>query len=76
MPMYMLIDPPVTPFSRPEEILRWIDDLKALRADPANAPCRAQVDDALSEARSYLSTSRRLAKIEHRVEIQPNSRSD
>lgn len=45
---YILIDPPVGPFSSEEEILVWIEELKTL-------PNRPEVKQAIEEAYSYIS---------------------
>jgi hypothetical protein len=44
---YILIDPPVTPFSPEEDILAWIDHLKTL-------PDLPEVRDAISQAEDYI----------------------
>jgi hypothetical protein len=60
--MYLLIDPPVSPFSPPDEIVAWIARLEKLAEQPENREknVRKQIREALSEARSYLRTSNRL----------------
>lgn len=44
---YILIDPPVTPFSPEKDILAWIEKLKTL-------PDRPEVREAISQAQEYL----------------------
>ena len=60
--MYLLIDPPVSPFSPPDEIVAWIARLEMLAEQPENQEksVRKQIREALSDARSYLRTSNRL----------------
>lgn len=46
---YILIDPPVTPFSPTNEILNWIQELKAHKYNS-----RPEVQEALETAKKYL----------------------
>jgi len=57
--MYVVFDPPISPFSPPEAIRAWIRELELLSAKPeyAQAPARQQVAAALSQAREWLNTS-------------------
>jgi len=57
--MYLLLDPPVSPFSPPEAIRDWIRELERLSARPeyAAAPARDQITAALAEAQAWLNTS-------------------
>jgi len=43
---YVLIDPPVVPFSSEEDILAWINELKAL-------PDRPEVRSSIEEAKNW-----------------------
>lgn len=57
--MYTLIDPPVSPFSPPEKIRKWVEELRGWRSlpefqDPEN---RDRLEEALSEAESWLDES-------------------
>jgi hypothetical protein len=64
--MYLLIDPPVTAFSPPDQIVAWIAELEQLAQRPEyreKAP-REQIGAALVQARRWLRTSRRLDKLE------------
>ena len=49
---YILIDPPVTPFSPEKDILAWIEELKTL-------PDRPEVREAISQAQEYLNMKKR-----------------
>lgn len=65
--MYTLIDPPVSPYSPPEKISAWVDELRGWRMlpefqDPEN---RERLEDALSEAENWLK-ARRGAATGHR----------
>jgi len=64
--MYLLIDPPVNPFSPPEQIIAWIAELEQLAQQPENRENgpRKQIGSALALARKYLRTSKRLEKLE------------
>ena len=64
--MYLLIDPPVTPFSPPDQIVAWIAELEQLAQRPENREngARKQIGSALALARKYLRTSKRLEKLE------------
>ncbi|HEX6751388.1 MAG TPA: hypothetical protein VF092_29120 [Longimicrobium sp.] len=59
--MYTLIDPPISPFSPPEKITAWIDELRSwislpeFRDHPEN---RKRLDEAIAEAEQYLKDSR------------------
>lgn len=58
--MYTLIDPPVDPYSPEGEISAWVDELREWRKlpefqDPEN---RERLEDALSEAESWLGEKR------------------
>jgi len=44
---YILIDPPVTPYSSEEDILAWIEELKAM-------PDLPEVRFSIAEAMNYL----------------------
>ena len=60
--MYMLIDPPVNPFSPSDQISAWIAELEQLARRPEyaeNGP-RKQIRSALAQARGWLRTSKRL----------------
>jgi len=64
--MYLLIDPPVNPFSPSDEIVAWIAELEELAQRPEyreKAP-REQIGAALTQARRWLRTSKRLDKLE------------
>src|SRR3982750_3760248 len=64
--MYLLIDPPVNPFSPSDEIVAWIAELEELAGRPEyreKAP-REQIGVALAQARRWLRTSKRLDKLE------------
>ncbi len=51
----IIIDPPVTPFSPPDEIRAWLRALTSLRADtPENSPARETVDEAIAMATEWL----------------------
>jgi hypothetical protein len=54
--MYLLIDPPVTAFSPPEEIAQWIGELEELARKPEYAArgTRALLRSALKQARQWL----------------------
>ena len=64
--MYLLIDPPVNPFSPSDEIVAWIAELEALAQRPeyGEQGPRKQIGAALAEARRWLRTSKRLDKLE------------
>jgi hypothetical protein len=60
--MYLLIDPPVNPFSPSDEIVAWIAELEELAQRPEyqeKAP-REQIRSSMSQARRWLRTSKRL----------------
>lgn len=44
---YILIDPPVTPFSSEKDILAWIEELKTY-------PDRPEVREAILQAKEYI----------------------
>ena len=44
---YVLIDPPVGPYSDPDEIMRWIGELESMPQVPG-------VGEALEQARNWL----------------------
>lgn len=48
----MIIDPPVTPFSSPEQIEAWLERLKN---HPQDAP---EVQRAIKQGKMYLQTAR------------------
>lgn len=50
----IIIDPPVTPFSSPEQIEAWLERLKA---HPQDAP---EVQRAIKQGERYLETARSL----------------
>ena len=51
----LIIDPPVTPFSPPDDIRAWLRALTSLRADtPENSPARETVDEAVATATDWL----------------------
>ncbi len=56
-PPTMLIDPPVTPFSPPEEIEAWIEECRRMQKERPDEPVW---EDLLAEARRYLETSREI----------------
>ncbi|MFL5383572.1 MAG: hypothetical protein ACJ8GN_13725 [Longimicrobiaceae bacterium] len=58
----MLIDPPVTAFSPPDQIAAWIEELKQLALLPENREKgpRRQIRSAIAQARGWLRTSKRL----------------
>jgi hypothetical protein len=60
--MYLLIDPPVTAFSPPEQIAAWIAELEQLARLPeyGEKRPRKQIRSALAQAREWLRTSKRL----------------
>jgi len=51
--MYYLIDPPVTPYSPPAEIERWICQLEAFEQTP-------EVKDEMERAAEWLEHSRKM----------------
>jgi hypothetical protein len=53
---YTLIDPPVTPFSRPEKISAWISELHSRRSRPEfqYPENRKRLNDAIQEAEQWL----------------------
>jgi hypothetical protein len=59
--MYTLFDAPVNQFSPPERIVAWLDHLRSqatrpeFRNDPEN---RKSLDDAVTEAQTWLEQSR------------------
>jgi hypothetical protein len=56
----IIIDPPVTPFSSPEEIRAWIERLQEMRQEVAEEPeSVAAVDRELALAQSWLQPSPR-----------------
>lgn len=60
--MYLLIDPPVNPFSPSDEIVAWIAELEELAQRPEyeeKGP-REQIRSAMAQARGWLRTSKRL----------------
>lgn len=64
--MYLLIDPPVTHFSPPDQIVAWIAELEQLACRPeyAEKGPRKQIRSAIAEARRWLRTSERLEIVE------------
>lgn len=54
---FWLIDPPVTPFSPPEEIEAWIEECRRMLK---KYPDDADWIDALESAQRYLETSREI----------------
>lgn len=58
----MIIDPPVSRFSAPEEIERWLDRLQDVHAttEPGSDD-RLQVDASIRDAERWLAASRQLA---------------
>lgn len=50
---YILIDPPVTPYSNISDIEAWITDLEQKEKTP-------EVERALSKAKSYLDDAKKL----------------
>jgi|GEM_PF-3674920 len=64
--MYLLIDPPVTGYSPPGQIVAWIAELEQLAQLPENKEhgAREQIGSALALARKWLRTSKRLEKLE------------
>lgn len=52
---YILIDPPVTPYSPKEDILAWIEKLKTL-------PTLPEVKEAIAEANKYIKIKDELDK--------------
>jgi hypothetical protein len=60
--MYLLIDPPVNPFSPSDQISAWITELEQLARRPeyAGKGPRKQIRSALVQARGWLRTSKRL----------------
>lgn len=64
--MYLLIDPPVTHFSPPDQIVAWIEKLEQLACRPeyAEKGPRKQIRSAIAQARRWLRTSKRLEKLE------------
>ena len=64
--MYLLIDPPVNPFSPPDQIIAWIAELEQLAQQPENRENgpRKQIGSELALARKWLRTSKRLEKLE------------
>jgi hypothetical protein len=60
--MFLLIDPPVNPFSPSDEIVAWIAELEELAQRPEyreKGP-RTQIRSAMAQARGWLRTSKRL----------------
>jgi hypothetical protein len=77
--MYLLIDPPVTPFSGPDQIVAWIAELEQLEQRPEyreKGP-RKQIRSAMAQARGWLRTSQRLdvAQSDRAGEAVPNRRA-
>lgn len=64
--MYLLIDPPVDPFSPADEIVAWIAELEKLAQQPeyGEKGPQKQIAAALTDARGYLRTSKRMDKLE------------
>lgn len=64
--MYLLIDPPVDPFSPSDDIVAWIAELEALvqRPEYGEKEPRKQIAAALADARRYLRFSQRLDNLE------------
>jgi hypothetical protein len=64
--MYLLIDPPVTAYSPPDQIVAWIAKLEHLASRPeyAEKGPRKQIRSAITQARGWLRTSKRLDRIE------------
>jgi hypothetical protein len=60
--MYLLIDPPVTAFSPPDQIAAWIAELEQLahRPEYREKGPRNQIRSAMAQARDWLRTSERL----------------
>jgi len=52
---YILIDPPVTPYSSKEDIFAWLEKLKTL-------PDLPEVRDAVSQAQEYLKMKKEFDK--------------
>lgn len=51
----MIIDPPVSPFSAPEEIRAWIERLRVMRQEIAGEPDSvAAVDREIGRAEQWL----------------------
>jgi hypothetical protein len=64
--MYLLIDPPVTAYSPPDQIVAWIAKLEHLASRPeyAEKGPRKQIRSAIVQARGWLRTSKRLDSME------------
>lgn len=64
--MYLLIDPPVTAYSPPDQIVAWIEKLEQLASRPeyAEKGPRKQIRSAMAQARRWLRTSQRLEIVE------------
>jgi hypothetical protein len=60
--MYLLIDPPVNPFSPPDQISAWIAELEQLASRPeyGEKGPRKQIRSAIAQARGWLRTSKRI----------------
>jgi hypothetical protein len=60
---YVLIDPPVSVFSPPEEISEWISELRSWTSLPEfqYAGPRKVLDESIAEAEGWLERSRRYA---------------
>lgn len=60
--MYLLIDPPVTAYSPPDQIAAWIAELEQLARLPEydETGPRKQIRSAMTQARSWLRTSKGL----------------
>ncbi|HEX6751391.1 MAG TPA: hypothetical protein VF092_29135 [Longimicrobium sp.] len=57
--VFTVFDPPVTPFSRPETISAWIEELRGRAGRPEfqHAENRKRLDAAIAEAQEWLARS-------------------
>jgi hypothetical protein len=73
--MYTLIDPPVSPYSPPEKITAWVDELRGWRKLPEfqDLENRQRLEDALAEAESWLTPAAQRPGVAIRRTVQPCS---
>lgn len=60
--MHLLIDPPVTAFSPPDQIIAWVAELEQLAQRPeyGDRANRKRIESALRQARRWLHNSGQL----------------
>lgn len=71
---YTVIDPPVTAFSRPEEISAWIRELRSRASRPEfqYPENRGRLDEAIEEAEQWYAESRTLHGPDRGADSEPN----